>query len=250
MACDSWRSKVGAYADGELLPAEMRTMAEHLRTCASCASDVLSRVQLKLAVRTAGDRYSPSLALRERIEKRVPARSNPVWHWKWAVSLAAAVAVVAVAILLLSGWPSSRQGRAFAELADIHISTLASATQVDVISTDRHTVKPWFQGKLPFTFNLPELGDSPFTLVGGRVAYLDQSPGAHLIYKIGNHEISVFIFQNRLNRRVTSADTRGRNLTFNVEAFTAADLRYFVIGDAGADDIHRLSDLLKLAARS
>lgn len=67
------------------------------------------------------------------------------------------------------------------EVADLHIATLASANPIDVVSTDRHTVKPWFAGKIPFTFNLPELQNSPFTLLGAKVSYLNQSPGAHSI---------------------------------------------------------------------
>ena len=82
----------------------------------------------------------------------------------------------------------------FSELADLHVATLASATPVDVISTDRHTVKPWFEGKIPFTFNLPELQGTEFSLVGGRVTYLSQAPGAHLLYRLRKHELSVFIF--------------------------------------------------------
>ena len=73
------------------------------------------------------------------------------------------------------GRESARRQRVFSELADLHVSALASATPVDVISTDRHTVKPWFQGRIPFSFNLPELQGSEFTLIGGRVTYLAQT---------------------------------------------------------------------------
>jgi anti-sigma factor RsiW len=250
MACDSWRSKIEGYADAELSASEMRAMGEHLPACASCTSDLLGRVQLKRAIKTAGTRYSPSLALRLRVEKELRSRNKTVGLWNWMPKLAAAAALVAVAFLLLYGWSSSRQAQTFAELTDLHVATLASSAPVDVVSTDRHTVKPWFQGKIPFTFNLPELANTPFTLEGGRLAYLDQAPGAELIYKIGNHRISVFIFQNRLDHRFAPSDSRSRRLTFNVETWTADDLRYFVIGDADADTIHKLSDLLKIASRS
>jgi anti-sigma factor RsiW len=121
---------------------------------------------------------------------------------------------------------------------------------VDVISTDRHTVKPWFEGKIPFSFNLPELGGSPYTLLGGRLSYLGQAPGAQLIFQVGKHRISVFIFQDRLGRLLPPGDTISRRLTFNVETFTDDGLRYFVIGDASADDIRQLAEMLKSAARS
>jgi len=250
MACDSWRNKIEVYADAELSADEMRAVGDHLRSCASCTSDLLSRVQLKRAIKTAGKRFSPSLDLRQRVQKKLPARNNPVWFWNWMPKLAATAAFVVIAFLLFRGWSSFQQGQTFAELADLHVATLASSAPVDVISSDRHTVKPWFQGRLPFTFNLPELGDTPFTLEGGRMSYLGQAPGAQLIFKIGNHRISVFIFQNRLDRRFTSSDSRSRRLTFNVETWAEDDLRYFVFGDADANDIHKLSELLKLASRS
>jgi anti-sigma factor RsiW len=250
MAGDSWRAKIDAYADAELSADEMRAMGDHLRTCASCAPDLLSRVQWKRAIRTAGTRYSPSLALRHRVQETLSEKNKTVWRWKRVPKLATAAALVVVVFLFLYGWPSFQQRQTIAEIADLHIATLASSTPVDVISTDRHTVKPWFQGKLPFTFNLPELGNSPFTLEGGRVSYLAQAPGAELIFKIGNHRISVFIFQDRPGLRFASGDSRSKRLTFNVETWAEDDLRYFVIGDANASDIQSLSELLKIAARS
>jgi len=81
------------------------------------------------------------------------------------------------------------------------------------------------------------------------MSYLNQAPGAQLIFKIGNHRISVFIFQNRPDWPFASANGRSRSLTFNVETWTEDELRYFVIGDAEANDIHKLSELLKIAAR-
>jgi len=211
---------------------------------------VLGRVQLKRAIGTAGKRYSPSPALRRRVEEEIAPRKKRGWIRSWLPALAATAALAVLAFGFLNGRSYIRQGQTFSELADVHVATLASSSPVDVISTDRHTVKPWFQGKLPFTFNLPELSDTPFTLEGGRLSYLDQAPGAQLIYRIGNHRISVFIFQNRADRRYAANDGRSKSLTFNVETWAEGDLRYFVIGDTNADDIHKLSEMLKLAAGS
>ena len=85
--------------------------------------------------------------------------------------------------------------RELTEIADLHVTELASTNPVDVVSTDQHTVKPWFAGKLPFSFNIPELQNSDFTLVGGRVAYFQHSPGAQLLFKLRKHQLSVFIFK-------------------------------------------------------
>jgi anti-sigma factor RsiW len=120
-----------------------------------------------------------------------------------------------------------------------------------VVSTDRHTVKPWFQGKIPFTFNLPELSNSEFTLLGGRVVYLEQTPGAQLIFQVRKHEISVFIFQDgAVNPALREASGPLRHVSFNLQSWSDKGLRYFVIGDASGDDIRNLADLLKNAAKS
>jgi anti-sigma factor RsiW len=246
---DQWTAKLDTYPDGELSANEMRDLDTHLRSCPPCAADVLSRLQTKRAVHSAGLRYRPSAEFRERVRASIAAkpRRSPIRMWLGAG--------VAVALLLVVGFVSLvfRQGQtarqqAFSELADLHVATLASANPVDVISTDRHTVKPWFQGKIPFTFNLPELQGSEFILIGGRVAYLGQSPGADLIYQIRKHQISVFIFQDRGVGREFGLSTQSRKeLSFNIETWNQGGLRYFVIGDASADDLRVLADMLKKA---
>jgi anti-sigma factor RsiW len=145
---------------------------------------------------------------------------------------------------------AGRSGRdhIYSEIADLHVATLASSSPVDVISTDRHTVKPWFQGKIPFAFNLPELQNTDFTLLGGRMTYLDQAPGAQLIYDVRKHHISVFIFQERsLPARLEQNSLSPKKISFNVETWSQGGLRYFVIGDASAADIKGLAELLKAA---
>jgi anti-sigma factor RsiW len=119
---------------------------------------------------------------------------------------------------------------------------------VDVISTDRHTVKPWFQGKIPFAFNLPDLQNSEFSLLGGRMTYLDQTPGAHLIYDVRKHHISVFVFQERSLKLPASLGENSlspKKLPFNMETWSQGGLRYFVIGDASPADIDSLAKLFK-----
>ena len=155
----------------------------------------------------------------------------------------AALALIAVSVAL---WTRSvRSEQAVAELVDMHVTTLASAAPVDVVSTDRHTVKPWFQGKLPFAFNLPELKDSAYRLVGGKLVFVRRSPGAQLLFELRKHQLSVFITQQPGSASgVRTLRERG----FSAETWSQAGLQYTVVGDAAAGDIDQLGQLLRTAA--
>lgn len=246
MACEVWASRLDAYVDGELSTAEANAAAEHMKGCPSCAADALERVQLKRSVAIAGKAYVPSAEFRAEMMRSVSAKPQrrSVGFWKPLMATTGLLLVLA-ALGLYWNQRNSARDRAYSELADMHVATLASATPVDVISTDRHTVKPWFQGRLPFTFNLPELQGTDFTLVGGRMAYFEQAPGAHLIYQLHKHEISVFIFQDRDG--ITFLPGARAKLSFTIDTWSNNGLRYFVVGDAGGQDIQALSQLLKSA---
>ena len=247
MGCEVWRDRLDLYVDGELAPAEAGALSAHMRSCAACAGSALERVQLKRSVAAAGTRYQPSAALREKISKMVAAKPRRVFGWQWRILAVPAVLllIVSIAVNWYVGLESARRQRVYSELADLHVVALASATPVDVVSTDRHTVKPWFQGKIPFSFNLPELQGSEFTLLGGRVTYLAQTPGAHLIYQVRKHEISVFIFQDRGAETATLPSGPTHAMSFNMENWAQGGLRYFVVGDVSTDDIQALSKLLQ-----
>ena len=249
MACEQWGDKLDAYLDGELQPAEASALGAHLRGCTACATDALGRVQMKRSVQIAGKRYAASAELRSKIAKSVASKPRREAGWLWRILAVPAVLVllVSVAVNVYVSRESGRRQRVYSELADLHVAALASATPVDVVSTDRHTVKPWFQGKIPFSFNLPELQGSEFTLLGGRVTYLAQTPGAHLIYQVRKHEISVFIFQDRGEETASLPSGPVHALSFNVENWTQNGLRYFVVGDVSSDDIQALSKMLRNA---
>ena len=247
MPSDAWREKLDAYVDGELPPSEATALGKHLRECADCTAETLERVQMKRAVAVAGKRYQPSLELRERVQRKLVGRPRRerTWIWRIIALPATLVLVLSLAVGLYVEHERTRRQRVYSELADLHVASLASGNPVDVISTDRHTVKPWFQGKIPFSFNLPELQGTDFTLVGGRVSYLAQSPGAHLIYRLRQHEISVFIFQDRGGDTAVSTSGPVSTMSFTMESWTKNGLRFFVVGDAGALDIERLSKLVR-----
>jgi anti-sigma factor RsiW len=248
MVCESWKAKLDTYLDGEVPEEQIRILDAHWRSCHSCSADALTRVQMKRTIQVAGRHFTPSAEFRRRVQHSIAPKPQRSLRLGWMFVAAAVILVVGT---LTSAYLGTRSGRdqVLSEIADLHVATLASSSPADVISTDRHTVKPWFQGKVPFAFNLPELQNSEFSLLGGRMTYLDQTPGAHLIYDVRKHHISVFVFQERsLPATLDENPISPKKQPFNMETWGQGGLRYFVIGDASPGDIDGLAKLFKAAS--
>jgi anti-sigma factor RsiW len=249
-ACDLWREKLDAFVDGELPAETQREFDAHLRGCPSCASELAARAQLKLAVkRAAVRRFTPSAEFRRKIEAQLaPRRSARRAVWAWIPALGA-VAAILFAVLWFTRTPANNAKATLGEVVDLHVGGLASSNPVDVVSTDLHTVKPWFEGKLPFAVSLPDLNGTPFTLLGGRIVYLNQNAGAGLLFQFRKHRLSVFIFQDRaVWKNLGSESKPEQHASFWVESFSVSGLRYFVIADTSAENVEQLSSLMKNAA--
>jgi anti-sigma factor RsiW len=250
MTCDQLRQQLDAFIDDSIAGAELDSMHEHFQSCPSCAAEALTRLRIKRATRAAAARYVPTPAFRFRIENAIQKKRTPFWSLRWVPALATLAAAILLAAVPGALWlqHSSRQ-QAVAALVDLHVSALASANPVDVVSTDRHTVKPWFQGKLPFTFNLPDLESSPFKLLGGKLEYFGHSPSAHLLFDLRKHEMSVFILQQSRNSLLQgTGPVTLRDNGFNIESWEQNGLRYMIVSDAGSSDVHALGDLFRAAA--
>lgn len=253
MICDEGRDKIDAYVDAAQnseSASETPGFEAHLRTCPACTAAVLSRMQLKDAIRSAAAmRYPAPPELRLRVEKSIRAKSRPSVVRMWIPVLAAAAVLILAATVSMQVFTRHAvRAQMVAQLVDLHVATIASVNPVDVVSTDRHTVKPWFQGKLPFTFNLPELGNSPYKLLGGKVVYLDNQPGAQLLFELRKHELSVFIVEeDGSGSLLETLDVRKNG--FSIESWSQDKLRYAIVSDAGVTDVRGLADLLKSAAR-
>lgn len=242
MSCE-WRERIGLFVDDELQPAAQEEVSAHVAGCAECTAAVAEQLALKKVVRLAANRYSAPPDLHAAVFRQLHPHARVSPWWKWGMSTACLLLMVALGFAL---WPKSRgKDPLLAELVDQHVTALSSPNPVDVISEDRHTVKPWFQGKLPFTFNLPEVAGSNFKLIGGKAVYLQQSPGAELLYQAGQHKISVYILQERATTRVPVT-----HLTFNIKAWTENGLEFYVVTDASDVEAGQLVSMFQEANRS
>ena len=202
---------INALADGELSSDQLAIANDHLAICPACTSTALVQTLLKTNVAKTAQRYAVPPGLEQRLKllasrdaSHNAQRSRPVRR-----SALAGWAVAALLLLVFSGTigllhrgrqaevASAAQSAQITEVCDLHIATLAASQDPQVISSDRHTVKPWFQGKLPFSFNLPENLPSDTKLDGANLSYLHNQPVAQLLYHIGRHRVSVFVTQRR-----------------------------------------------------
>ncbi len=222
--------EIERYVDAELSGEETVAIGQHLAGCSPCAIAVVAQFQLKSAIRGAMPRYAPSnpswrpnaskWRAKRASPKSVAARVTP-----WLVTAAIALAIGTG--LLVRG----RAGSTARELADFHATILAGSNPVDVVSSDRHTVKPWFEGKLPFAVPVPDLASTPFRLIGGRVVYWRGRGGACLLVARAAHRISIFIFA--ADAPVVAALEGG----FTIRSWQANGLQYFAVGAASAEDV-------------
>lgn len=241
MSCE-WQEKVALLVDDELQPAAQEEVSAHLAGCSQCAAAVAEQLAMKRAVRVAASRYTAPPDLHAAIYRQLHPHARVSPWWKWGMSLACLVLIAALAFTL---WPGAgRKDPLTAELVDQHVIALSSPNPVDVISEDRHTVKPWFQGKLPFTFNLPDLAGSNFKLIGGKAVYLQQAPGAELLYQAGQHKISVFVLQQREKRK------SGGSVSFTVKSWSENGLQFYLVTDANDAEAAGLVKMFQEANRS
>ena len=233
---------LSAFIDGELLDGEQEAIQQHIAGCHACALRVLSATELKAATARAGRRFTPPPETLTRLtaqlhrEPRGSTRIHSIRRVAWA-SLAAAM-LLAVSLI---GWRQLHETNALAaELLDQHLATLSSAATPQVISTDRHTVKPWFQGRLPFSFNLPDAQALPpdTTLKGADLTYLKGQPAALLLFTIHKHEVSVFLTQ-RFGGPILTALPSTRS-GFTIHSATTQDLRIVAVSDVNPADLDAL----------
>lgn len=244
--------QIDAFADHELSTDEARAVQQHIATCHPCALQLLATIELKQATADAGSRLNPSAAMLSRLTTQLQQNSSPKPHPKPVLSFPrtnflwpALAAALLLIVISLTTWSVRRSHNVLsAELLDQHLANLSATATPQVLSTDRHTVKPWFEGKLPFSFNLPEPAALPpgTTLKGADLTYLGDHPAALLLFTMGKHQVSVFITEQS-SFAAAPASTRSG---FALRSTTAGELRLIAVGDVDATQLDRL--LVSLAS--
>jgi anti-sigma factor RsiW len=255
MTCDEAEVLLNALIDGELDAGHAREVEQHVATCARCAATLAAYRQMGGAVAASDLRYTAPASLRARIEaslpKEQPSNVQPMPTRRGVLrgfAMGSALSAIAATGLFAVVLRNDDQSRIEAEIVSAHLRSLQAGHLTDVISTDQHTVKPWFAGKLDVSPPVIDLTAQGFTLIGGRLDYLDARPIGAVVYKRRAHIINLFVAQtsNMQHRAARTETIQG----YNIREWSDRGLNYWAISDLGADELAEFGEKLEAAAEN
>jgi anti-sigma factor RsiW len=241
---------LNAYLDGELAPIEAARFEQRLAKEPGLAAEVDARRALSDRLRSGAAEDVPSDDLRRRIMARIggaPERKARPWARSWS-SLAASFLVGALlGGGLIFGALNDQGGEDVAsQVVSAHIRALMAPQSFDVASSDRHTVKPWFAGKLAFAPNVVDLSAKGFPLVGARIDVIGLEPVASLVYSKGKHLITIMEMPNP--RGLTTPLTQHVEQGYQALTWSDGKVTYWAVSDAAAEELRTFVGLFQAAA--
>jgi anti-sigma factor RsiW len=239
--------------DGELDLARSLEVEQHMLECQVCASAYRSQTALRSAFKDSSLYHSASAKLEKRIRSslRREAKSEVGrrWFgWRWLPVGVALALVILTALVMWRAVPGLRSGDDVLaqEIVSNHVRSLQLEThRADVISSDQHTVKPWFDGKLDFAPPVKDFSSQGFPLIGGRLEYLNNRAVAALIYQRQKHYINLYIWpaeQSNASREVAT-----KHQGYNLLHWSNAGMNYWAISDLNAVELHEFARLVQEA---
>ena len=240
--CGATRLLLHGLLDGELDAANAMRCEEHLAGCAACAATYADMAALQNQVRSADPHYPAPSGLAGRVARALDSaqgRRPLMRRLRWpSWSLGAGAAALAASLLILVMVP--RGPDLPAEIASSHVRSLQAAHLVDVVTSDRHVVKPWFAGRIDFSPPVIDTTPAGFAIVGGRLDYLDGRPVAAIVYRRRQHVINLFIWPGT-GRSAPSTEVRDG---YNMVHWTAGGMNHWLASDLNAGELLQFQALI------
>lgn len=238
---------IGPYRDGELDLATCLKLEEHMSTCASCQQKLAAEEEMVGLIQTETPHFKASPFLKTRIqaalrEEKTKSAEKPSWNpiamiWTYSSVTVSALVLVALGLLWTQSIPALDQ-----EAVANHVRSLQVNHLMDVASTDQHTVKPWFAGKLDYSPQVIDLGPSGYPLIGGRLDVLAHRDVAALIYQRRKHYINLFIWPTdggSLHGRLYNQNG------YHVVGWTKSGMNYLAVSELGEKELNEFVGMIQ-----
>ena len=235
MNCQQAKPLIGPYADGELEATGIPELEKHIHDCSACTLAWRNLQSLKKTLKQDSLYFTAPAELRQRIKSELPspkraAPRRPAWNWNWLTTAMSGAFAVCLALLLVvtQARPSAEQqlGR---EVVSSHVRSLMGSHLMDVESTDQHTVKPWFNGKLDFSPPVRDLAAQGVPLVGGRLDYVSGRSVAALVFQRHKHVINLYVWPT--NERDSKPSVVSPRQGYNLVRWSAAGMTFWAVSD-------------------
>jgi anti-sigma factor RsiW len=259
MTCDDARILLHALIDGELDAGHAREVEAHIATCPSCAAELAAYRQMREAMGKADLRFTAPASLRQRIDAALPkaapapapsnvvplaSRRSVLRGFALGSAMSALAATLVVGIIVRN----DDQQLIESEIVSAHLRSLQPNHLIDVVSTDQHTVKPWFNGKLDVSPPVIDLTAQGFTLIGGRLDYVDARAIGAVVYKRRAHVINLFVAQTSSTARKPAKIETIQG--FNIRRWSDRGLNYWAVSDIGADELAEFGEKFEAAVQA
>jgi len=249
VGCPETNDLIEAYADGELELSSSLEIERHLADCKACTAALKSHQALRSALGGASLYYDAPPRLRSRVrsavrkqEKVVSLGSYPGWRWVALAAPVVSIAILSWALVMVSSTPSPGY-LLNQEIVSAHIRSLMGTHLTDFPSSDQHTVKPSFSGRIDFSPEVKDLSSVGFALLGGRLDYLDRRPVAALIYQRRKHLINLFIWPSQGGAEAGAVETSLRG--YNLIRWTRSGMHYSAVSDINLAELRSFQQALQ-----
>jgi anti-sigma factor RsiW len=238
MTCTETEILLHALLDGELDAGHAREVEVHVAHCPHCGAQMRAYRELQQAMPAAQLRFTAPASLRRRIEKTFPAAPQRASSRRSVLKgfvMGTALSTAMAASLVVAVFRTDQDQRVLGDIVSAHVRSLQADHLTDVQTSDQHTVKPWFNGKLDIAPPVVDLTAQGFTLIGGRLDYVDGKDVASVVYRRRKHVINLFVTQaSGSEQHGTKLDTMQG---FNIRRWTAQGLEFFAVSDINPEEL-------------